>query len=423
MEKAPSIQRKIFKDADFILLNINAFLVIFGYGLAVVTRLESVETMRILKSFFLIVSAIVMFKDMNLNKHPLPFPTIIYLGIFSFWIFTMSIFSTNLTFSILRSLTFLAPLIYVYLVLQNLLNKYPSLEIIKAFTKSFNLIYTLPVLAFLASGAGFSMINIYGSGVNQGQFFVSNQYGWACAIYLVSIVDILLNTKTGKFYKIFNFTIIAIAIYLLLISGNRASWVSILLAIAIFLLRLKNIRPDFKIILTVIPIAVIFWFYQIPESSLQTRLSETESQIDDGEPRLNTAKIVFEIFNEKKSLWITGAGMFNYDYTIHGEGLADYHNSYLEVLFGGGIILFLLFITFMLFRPLYHYAIYYSKHFLIIMPVLVIPFFESNLTGGQFVFFPWFIFMILFNMPPHYDDYKYQQKPKVLKPPHYRKQT
>ncbi len=413
---SPNIQKRIFRDPDFILININAFLVVFGYGLAVITRLESVELMRIIKSFFLVISAVIMIKDMNLNKQPLPFPTIIYIGIFCFWILTMSFFTTDLQFSILRSLSFLFPLIYVYIVLHNLLNKFPCMEIIKAFTRSFNLIYAFPVLAFLCSGAGFSQINIYGSGGNQGQFFVSNQYGWACAIFLVSTVDIILNNSTSKIFKISRYTLMFAAIYLLLITGNRASWVSVLIAIPIFLLRLKNIRLDFKILLSIIPIAVIIWFYQIPDSSLQTRLTETETQMDSGEPRLNTAKIVLEKFNEQKTLWITGAGMFNYEFTLHGDGLADYHDSYLEVLFGGGIILFLMFIAFMFIRPLYHYAIYYSKYFLVITPVLVIPFFESNLTGGQFVFFPWFIFMILFNMPPHYEANKFQQLKSLKRP-------
>lgn len=77
--------------------------------------------------------------------------------------------------------------------------------------------------------------------------------------------------------------------------------------------------------------------------------------------------------------------MFNYERIIHGEGLGDYHNSYLEVLFGGGIALFLMFINFMIIRPFYYYAKYYSKYFLLITPFAIIPFFESNLTVVSFV--------------------------------------
>lgn len=400
MSAERNIQKQIFRDPDFILLNINALLVILGYGIAVYTQLDSVAVMKAIKSFFLILSSIVLFKDLKLTRNPIPSPTFIYILIFSFWIFLMSFFSEDVGYSISKSLNFLLPFIYLYLALHNLLNKFPALDLLKAFIRSVNLIYSLPVIAFIISGIGFKEFNIYGYGGKEGQFFVSNQYGWACAVFIISSIDLWLNTKLHVSYKIFLVAGILVALYLSLISGNRASWLSILLALVVFILRLKNIRTDFKILISLIPILAIIWFYQIPESSLQTRLTDTEEQLTTGEARFNTAKLALNKFNENKTLWLTGAGMFNYERIIHGEGLGDYHNSYLEILFGGGIILFLLFVNFMIFRPIYFYITYYSKYFLIIPPFFVIPFLESNLTGGQFLFFPWFIFILIFNIPP-----------------------
>ncbi len=404
MRKSKTLQRKIWTDPNFIFLNINAFLVVFGYGIAVYTALESVAAMKIVKSFFLAVSCIFLFKDMKLNRNPIPSPTFIYVMIFSFWVFLMSFFSSNIIYAISKSLNFLFPFIYLYIALHNLLNKYPSVELLKAFIKATNIIYLIPVLSYIISGAGFGQVNIYGQGTKEGQFFVSNQYGWSCCIFIITSVDLWLNAKPGKGYRIFLIISSLVALYIMLISGNRASWVSMIFALMIFILRLKNIRTDFKVLLMIIPIAAGIWFYQIPESSLQSRLNDTESQLEKGEARFNTAKLAISEFNDNKILWVTGAGMFNYEEIIHGEGLGDYHNSYLEVLFGGGIILFLLFINFMLLRPIYYYIKYYSKYFLLIPPFVVIPFFESNLTGGQFIFFPWFIFMLLFNIPPYYDE-------------------
>lgn len=404
MAGSNSIQKRIFRDLDFIFLNINAFLVVLGYAIAVYTSLDSVEVMKVVKSFFLALSCISLFKDMRLNKNPIPSPTFIYIMIFSFWVFLMSFFSENILYSISKSMNFLFPFIYVYIALHNLLNKYPADELLKSFIRSFNIIYFFPVLAYLLSGAGFGQVNIYGQGGSEGQFFVSNQYGWACCIFLITSVDLWLNSSLTSRYKMFIVFGCAIGLYLVLISGNRASWLSILFSLVIFILRLKNIRTDFKILLVTIPVAAIIWFYQIPESSLQNRLNDTESQLEKGEARFNTAKLAISEFNDNKILWLTGAGMFNYEKVIHGEGLGDYHDSYLEVLFGGGIILFLLFINFMLIRPLYYYIKYYSKYYLLIPPFIVIPFFESNLTGGQFIFFPWFVFMLLFNIPPDYDE-------------------
>ncbi len=406
MPKQFSAESKIFRDPDFILLNINAFLVIIGYAIAVYTRLESVAIMKFIKAFILIVSCIALFKDVKLYRNPIPSPTIIYISIFSFWVFLMSFFSINVSFSIRTSMNFLLPFLYLYIAIHTLLNKYNTIDLLKSFIKSFNLIYFVPVGAFLLSGGGFGQVNIYGSGGGEGQFFVSNQYGWACALFIITSVDVWLNLRPRKRYKFFLIIFTLLAIYLLLISGNRASWVSLILALFIFILRLKNIRTDFKIFIAVIPIASILWFYQLPESALQNRLDDTETQLASGEARFNTAKLAINKFNENKMLWLTGAGMFNYEGVIRGEGLGDYHNSYLEVLFGGGVILFLLFIYFMLIRPLYYYITFYSKYFLVIPPILVIPFFESNLTGGQFLFFPWFIFMLLFNVPPYYDELK-----------------
>ena len=68
----------------------------------------------------------------------------------------------------------------------------------------------------------------------------------------------------------------------------------------------------------------------------------------------------------------------------------------------------------MIFRPFYYYAKYYSKYFLLITPFAIIPFFESNLTGGQFLFYPWFIFMLLFNIPPYYDQKRLKANQEML---------
>lgn len=415
MSKPNESLKRIYFDTDFVLLNINAFLVIAGYALAVYTNLESVGLMKIVKSFFLVVSIIALFKNMRLGRSPLPSPTFLYIVVFSFWVFLMSFFSKNITYSIATAMNFLVPFVYLYIAMHNLLNRFSANDLIKAFLRTFNIIYAIPVGLFLLTGTGFSQTNIYGQGSDDGQFFVSNQYGWACSIFILSGIDLWLNTNLSKAYKLFLIPMLAIAMYLMLISGNRASWLAIAIAIVIFILRLKTIRTDFKIQIAILPIVGIIWFYQLPDSSLISRLNETETQLEEGEARFNTAKIAISEFNDEKYLWVTGAGMFNYEKIIHGDGLGDYHNSYLEVLFGGGIILFILFLNFMVFRPFYYYATHYSKYYLIITPLVVIPIFESNLTGGQFLFYPWFIIMLLLNMPPGYDQYKSLSNVKSIK--------
>ena len=90
--------------------------------------------------------------------------------------------------------------------------------------------------------------------------------------------------------------------------------------------------------------------------------------------------------------------MFNYDAFIkEGEGIANYHNSYFEILFGLGVP-FLFFIWFLCYMSLLNNLLKrVSKYDLLLIPLIIIPFFESNLTAGQFLFFPWFSYVFALN--------------------------
>ncbi len=77
--------------------------------------------------------------------------------------------------------------------------------------------------------------------------------------------------------------------------------------------------------------------------------------------------------------------------------LANYHNSYFEILFGLGVPLFILFMVFMLYEPIKQFLKRVSKYDLLLIPLVIIPFFESNLTSGQFLFFPWFSYVFALN--------------------------
>ena len=162
MARALTQQQKIFRNVDFILLNINALLIILGYGLAVYTDTASVPMVKLIKTAFLAVSLIALLKNLQFKSNPFPSPTIIYLLVFAFWVTLMAFFVEDVVFSIMRAMTFIFPLFYTYLVLSNLANKYDVYSLLKAFARSFNLIYSLPIIVFLLSGAGFSQANIYG---------------------------------------------------------------------------------------------------------------------------------------------------------------------------------------------------------------------------------------------------------------------
>lgn len=399
MHRQVTVEKQIFRNLDFIFLSINAALVIIGYGLSVYTNGATIESMKILKSFLLLISAVGLIRSMSLNKKSIPSPSVVYILVFCFWVFLISFFAENILFSLKTASGFLAPFVYIYVALHNLLVKYDIYSLLRAFIKSMNIVYAIPVLTYVLSGAGFEQINIYGQSSVAGEIFISNQYGWASTIFILSSIDILFTSRPGKVHRIFLFVFTIAALYITLVSGNRASWLSLILSMLIFVVRLKTVRLDFKFLLMIVPIAGVIWFSKIPNSSLNARLEMTQTQFERGEERLNTANTVIKYFNQKDILWLTGVGMFNYK-IIANMPLSDYHNSYLEILFGGGLILFLMFISFMVLRPIYHYVKYYSKYYLLFSPLLIIPFFESNITGGQFLFYPWFIFMLLYNINP-----------------------
>ena len=53
--------------------------------------------------------------------------------------------------------------------------------------------------------------------------------------------------------------------------------------------------------------------------------------------------------------------------------------------------------VFMLYEPIKQFVKRISKYDLVFIPLAIIPFFEGNLTAGQFLFFPWFMYIIALN--------------------------
>ena len=150
----------------------------------------------------------------------------------------------------------------------------------------------------------------------------------------------------------------------------------------------------------VLPLILITLYVANKENSaIDFLMKKNEMQLETGqEGRYIAAITMIEKFNEEPIRWFTGVGMFNYDFLKKSDSiLKGYHNSYFEILFGGGVILFILFLYFMLiypFRVFWQKTLHYS---LLFFPLTIIPFFESDLTAGQFLFFPWFSYILILN--------------------------
>jgi O-antigen ligase len=394
------VDRSLLLNPNFIFLSLNCLLVIIGYALSKKTDGATIDTMKLIKSAVLIFSCILLFGKIDFRKNVFGKLKRRTIFLFTFWLIFMTFFSEDVGFSIRRAFDFLAPFLYIYITLHTLLERHDVVSITKMLILVINVVYSIPIINFIFSGTGFFLTNLYDTASYRNIYFFSNQLGWSGCIFLLSSIDILQGIKIRKTYRIYLICLSLVSLYLIVTTGNRSSWISLIISIIVLIVRYQSMRRNFKVLLLSLVISFAIWTAAAPESSINMRYADTEDQIQNGEERFNTAKMGFETFNNKKILWLTGAGMFNYDEVAPFRELGSYHNSYLEIFFGGGIILFILFCLFMVFRPVGNYFKYYSKIFLIFPPLAIIPFFESNLTGGQFLFYPWFMLMLLFNLAP-----------------------
>src|SRR6185312_7870818 len=317
--------------------------------------------------------------------------------IFGVLIFYVSIGAGNVTNSFGRSLTFFIPFIYVYLSLTYLIANFGIQIFLKGFHYCVLIIYSIPLITYILSGGKITDTNIYGPG-GESQMFSSNGYGWSATLYLLAILFVWKDVKLTKVSRVFFGMLLPVAILFFFVSVNRTSWLSMAVAMIPFFFSYKAMHLKYKIFIALVILGFISVLLSDPNSSLNFAKEKSNKQEQVGEERFIVAGIGRDYFNEEPTLWIRGVGMFNFSSILKNKSnLSNFHNSYYDILFGVGIPLFLLFLSFMVFKPIVRYVRYYSKYTLLIAPLMITPFFESNLTGGQFLFFPWFTFMLLMN--------------------------
>lgn len=380
--------RKLLKDRIFLILCLNTFLVILAYGLNTFTRGATLIPVQILKMFFLFISicyvlikgGIKFFNFIGIYKN---------IFFFSYFLFLFCLLSNEVGYSLSRALKFVVPLFYILFTIQYLGRYYAVVTIIKGILIAFLLVYSIPIITFLFTGNSLEQVNIYGDADSSA--FASNHYGWASIIFILASITLVTTTQFSKKFKVFVFVLLPLSLYLLVIAANRTSWISLVLAGIYFLMRKSKIKRSY-IFLGFIGVAIfVFYLSGIEGSSVNFVYEKSLNQADEGESRFNVASSMFDLFNNHKSLWLTGVGFYNHAFIKGVTNLGAYHNSYYEILFGCGLPVFLLFLYFSVWRPVYIFFTYFRSYFPVLIPILIIPFFESNFTAGQFLFFPWFI--------------------------------
>ncbi len=306
--------------------------------------------------------------------------------------------SNDIGDSLNRTLTFLVPLVYIWLSISLLISRYGQKEVLQVLSVMIRIIYAIPLITYVVFGGDFSGKSIYGE--SEGQIFISNHFGWSAALFLISNFHVSLKSrKKSKLEILTSYTLILLATYLLIVSGNRTSWLAVALCLVAVLFYFKGIPLYQKVVIFISPVILFSYLISQKNDAVLFVIERTERKSASGdEGRLERLDLIINRFFETPSRWFTGVGLFNYDaFTKEGKGISNYHNSYFEILFGLGIPLFLMFMVFMLYEPLKQFLNRVSKYDLLLIPVLLIPFFESNLTAGQFLFFPWFSYVFALN--------------------------
>ncbi len=386
--------KNIYFDIIYILLLINMLFVIIGYALVTTFGDYILIYIKYFKLFFLAFSFFIIIlkngfnTDRIINNKKILFFLIILL-FFSF-------FSNNMSLALYRASSFIFPLLYVMFSINHLL-KYGVINVLFALILSLFMVYSIIPITFFFFSPTINIGILYG--YHEGNFFVSNHYGWGSIIYLLSSITIIRFFKLNLFLKILIILTLPFVLYLLILSANRASILSILIAYILFLFKDKNITIIKKSFLTIFILILSIFILSKTSETIEFLKEKNKRQIETKmEGRYLVTDLMFNHFNENPYLWFTGIGMFNYDIIKESDiKMGGYHNSYWEVLFGTGFLGFMIFLSFMIFTPFKNFWKNTINYSLVFVPIAIIPFFESNLTAGQFLFFPWFSYIILHN--------------------------
>jgi len=398
--------KKINKDLIFKLLFYNSILVIIGYATARGVGMGIFQAIKIFKTIFLFASLFYViringFSIVNIYNRSVILFLVAVIFVFSF-------LGNDPFASLYKGLTFILPFLYVLLTMNHLL-RYGAFNLLIAFSRIVLLTYSIVPIYYFLFATGTGNANIYG--YQEGEFFVSNHYGWASTIFILCALTILRFYPLKKSMKLLIYTAIPFVFYLLIISANRSGILSIAIAMFFFITRDKFAHISLKIIVIVGAFLILSLIAVQENSAIDFLQEKNEMQLESGEEgRLIITQAMLRSFNVNPTFWFTGVGMFDYTQLFIYSGMKSaYHNSYWEVLFGTGVLVFSFFLYFMVIYPIKIFWRITTSYSLLVIPLMIIPLFEGNLTAGQFLFFPWFAYMILLNSK----EFNYYSKVKI----------
>ncbi len=381
-------------DWHVILFFLNTFLVILGYS----QRGAGFQLIKVGRVVLLVLSLVGLFTFakkhyrfvFNGNKNWV-------FGLFVFFNLMLLAFSVNFINSLTRILTWLPFLFYINYFVVYLFRRYEPVRVKIILVTLFCFSYLYPLAIMFFYGNPVVNRNLYGYDIGG---FKANVLGWASIAFFVTAVDLLLNGKPGLWLRRFLIAAVFFAVLALSSTGSRSSYLCLALSLVILVVNSRKMSLIAKIITAILITAATTYQLGVPDSALNKRIEKSEKQLEEGEYRFKMADVALDTMLENPELLLTG---FGFDNSI--EGIARYtgitfklptHNSYLELFITTGLFSFTFFMVFVVLNAVVKYVLYDIRRYIFLPTFMIIPFFESNLNAGQFLFFPWMTFMFYY---------------------------
>ena len=380
-------------DWHVVVFFLNVFLVVYGYSL----RGGAFQAVKAFRTVLVVVSLLALFFGQGRVKYLLNNQKNWVLWVFIGLNLAVVPFSVEFFRSLERLLAWLPFLIYTNYFIFYLFTHYSKDEALIKLLQVFNLAYAYPVAIMFVNGVVFQAQNIYGENVG---WYKANVLGWASTLFLLTGFDLYANRPMAVWLRNLFFGIAVFTLWGVVLTGSRSSYIGLAAAGGILVWRSNRISIQLKTAVLLCLFCFGYYIINSPDSVINLRAQYATMTQQKGEVRLELAQKAFELLLKFPGLIFTGFGFDNFRTGLETYGgiqteLAS-HNSYLELLFSSGLFVFLFFVIFMAFNALYKYVVFDSQRFVFLPMLLIIPYFESNLNAGQFLFFPWMTFLFYY---------------------------
>ena len=390
--------RNIFRNQEhwdwhLVMYLLNVFLVVYGYGL----RGDSFQAAKLFRTVLVIVSLLGVLLAQGQTKYIFSqAKNWVLFGFLGLNIVVLP-FSVDFLRSTERIVAWIPFLIYTNYFIVYLFKHYTKEEAKIKLLQIFSLAYFYPVAVMFMAGVAFQAENVYGQYVGA---YKANIIGWSCTMFVVMSFDLYANHPMPKWLRYLFFGTVFLTLWAIVLTGSRSSYIGLALSSLVLIARNQQISIYLKIAASVCIIAFAYYIITSPESVINLRAKYADVRQQRGEIRFKLAEKAIEVFVNSPSVLVTGFGFDAFRAGLeHYAGLRTdlaSHNSYLEILFSGGLFSFLFIVIFYAINAFIKYLRFDSQQYVFLPALMIIPYFESNLNAGQFLFFPWMTFLFYY---------------------------